>query len=195
VEAKMAGLTGEHGGPAGPAASELPAAQGPAGPADPARQAGPAKELAELFRAHHLELVRLAVVMVGDLATAEDVVQDAFERLHSRWRGLRNPASGLAYARSSVLNGCRSVHRHAAVRRRHLTRLGRLPEPGAAADRGLLAAALRRLPPRQRDVLVLRYYCDLDVAEIAATLRIGPGAVRSTMSRGLAALARVLEEE
>ncbi len=196
----MAGLTGEHDGPAGPAASELPAAQGPAGPADPAGQAGPAKELTELFRAHHLELVRLALVMVGDLATAEDVVQDAFERLHSRWRGLRNPASGLAYARSSVLNGCRSVHRHAAVRRRHLTRFGRLPEPaadpsGAAADRGLLAAALRRLPPRQREVLVLRYYCDLDIAEIAATLRIGPGAVRSTMSRGLAALARVLEEE
>ena len=196
----MAGLTGEHDGPAGLAASELPAAQGPAGPADRARQAGTAKELTELFRAHQLELVRLALVMVGDLATAEDVVQDAFERLHSRWHRLREPASALAYARSSVLNGCRSVHRQAGVRRRHLTRLASLDAACAdtavaADDRRVLAAALRGLPRRQREVLVLRYYCDLDVAEIAATLRIGPSAVRSTMSRGLAALARVVGEE
>src|SRR5215472_19236068 len=65
----------------------------------------------DLFRRHHLELVRLALVMVGDLATAEDVVQDAFERLHRGWRGLRQSSSSLAYVPSSVLNGCRSVHR------------------------------------------------------------------------------------
>ena len=146
-----------------------------------------------LFRDHHLELVRLALVMVGDLATAEDVVQDAFERLHRRWHRLRDPGRGLAYARSCVLNGCRTVHRRSAVARKHGPRLAGSSAPGpdtmtALADHGEMVMALRRLPRRQREVLVLRYYADLDVAEIAATLRISPGAVRSTASRGLAAL-------
>jgi RNA polymerase sigma-70 factor (sigma-E family) len=154
----------------------------------------------DLFREHHLELVRLALVMLGDQATAEDVVQDAFERLHRGWRGLRQPSSGLAYVRSSVLNGCRSVHRRAAVARKHAPQLAE-PDSGgadaasAADDRGELAAALRSLPRRQREVLVLRYYLDLDVAEIAGTLRISPSAVRSTNTRGLAALARALGED
>jgi RNA polymerase sigma-70 factor (sigma-E family) len=154
----------------------------------------------DLFRDHHLELVRLALVMVGDLATAEDVVQDAFERLHRGWRGLRQPSSGLAYVRSSVLNGCRSVHRRAAVARKHAPRLAGPPDAdedaaSAADNRGEMAAALRLLPRRQREVLVLRYYLDLDVAEIAGTLRITPSAVRATNTRGLAALARALQED
>jgi RNA polymerase sigma-70 factor (sigma-E family) len=155
----------------------------------------------DLFRDHHLELVRLALVMVGDLATAEDVVQDAFERLHRGWRGLRQPSSGLAYVRSSVLNGCRSVHRRAAVARKHVPRLAEPPgaryedAASAADDRGEMAAALRLLPRRQREVLVLRYYLDLDMDEIAGTLRISPSAVRATNTRGLAALARALRGE
>jgi RNA polymerase sigma-70 factor (sigma-E family) len=158
-----------------------------------------AEALTDLFREHHLELVRLALVMVGDLATAEDVVQDAFERLHRGWRGLRQPSSGLAYVRSSVLNGCRSVHRRAAVARKHAPELAEPAAAGpdaasAAEDRGELAAALRRLPRRQREVLVLRYYADLDVAEIADTLRISPSGVRATATRGLAALAKALRE-
>lgn len=155
--------------------------------------------LTDLFREHHLELVRLALVMVGDLATAEDVVQDAFERLHRGWHRLREPSSGLAYVRSSVLNGCRSVHRRAAVARRHEPRLAQNERADASAattdDRSELAAALRTLPRRQREVLVLRYYLDLDVAEIAAMLAIAPSAVRSTCTRGLATLARVLGED
>src|ERR1017187_3152221 len=83
-----------------------------------------------LFREHHLELVRLAMVMVGDLATAEDVVQDAFERVHRRWHRLRDPGSGLAYARSTVLNGCRTVHRRSAVARKHMPRLAGPSAPG-----------------------------------------------------------------
>jgi RNA polymerase sigma-70 factor (sigma-E family) len=153
----------------------------------------------DLFREHHLELVRLALVMTGDLATAEDVVQDAFERLHRGWHGLRQPSSGLAYVRASVLNGCRSAHRRAAVARKHAPQLAEPPwrgGPDAAADeRGALAGALRRLPRRQREVLVLRYYLDLDVAEIAGTLRITPSSVRATNTRGLAALARALGED
>jgi RNA polymerase sigma-70 factor (sigma-E family) len=153
----------------------------------------------DLFRAHHLELVRLAVLMTGDRAMAEDVVQDAFERLHRRWGRLREPGSGLAYARASVVNGCRMAHRRSAVARRYAPRLAG-PAVGAdaaaaMADESEMVAALRVLPRRQREVLVLRYYADLDVAEIAATLRIGASTVRSTMSRGLAALAAVLEGE
>ncbi len=154
----------------------------------------------DLFREHHLQLVRLALAMTGDLATAEDVVQDAFERLHSGWHGLREPSNGLAYVRSSVLNGCRSVHRRAAVARKHVPELAgtRVAEPDAGSatdDRAELEGALRLLPHRQREVLVLRYYLDLDVAEIADLLRIAPSAVRSNCSRGLAALGRVLRED
>jgi len=161
--------------------------------------AGAPAAVTDLFRDHHLELVRLALVMVGDLATAEDVVQDAFERLHRGWRGLRQPSSGLAYVRSSVLNGCRSVHRRAAVARKHAPQLAEpeatAADTAAADDRGEMAAALRSLPRRQREVLVLRYYLDLDVAEIAETLGISPSAVRSTNTRGLAALAEELGED
>src|SRR5215472_4625029 len=81
----------------------------------------------DLFREHHIDLVHLAVVMVGDLATAEDIVQDVFERLHRGWHELREPSRGLAYARSAVLNGCRSVHRRAAIARKYAPRLAPLP--------------------------------------------------------------------
>jgi RNA polymerase sigma factor (sigma-70 family) len=159
---------------------------------DEARHAAAA--VTYLFREHHLELVRLALAVTGDLATAEDVVQDAFERLHRGWHGLREPSNGLAYVRSSVLNGCRSVHRRAAVARKHAPELAGMrvadADAGSAADdRAELEAALRLLPYRQREVLVLRYYLDLDIAEIADLLRIAPSAVRSSCSRGLAALA------
>jgi RNA polymerase sigma-70 factor (sigma-E family) len=164
-----------------------------------ASRAGATSALTDLFRDHHLELVRLALVMVGDRATAEDVVQDAFEGLHRGWHGLHQPSSSLAYLRSSVLNRCRSVHRRAAVSRKHAPQLAepstQPDELSAVAQRGELAQALRRLPRRQREVLVLRYYLDLDAAEIAATLRITPGAVRATVTRGLAALARQLGED
>jgi RNA polymerase sigma-70 factor (sigma-E family) len=163
--------------------------------------AGAALSVSELFRAHHLELVRLAVVMVGDLATAEDVVQDCFERLHRRWHVIREPGRALAYARSAVLNGCRSVHRRSAVSRKYEPGLAMPADAtvsdaaAATADRGQLAAALRRLPRRQHEVLVLRYYADLSVAEIAQTLGISPSNVRACVSRGLAALAALIGEE
>jgi len=164
------------------------------------RRADHAAAVQDLFREHWLELVRLATVMVGDVATAEDVVQDAFERLHRSWHRLREPASGLAYARSSVLNGCRSVHRRAAVARKYGPRLALPadsagPDAVAAADASSeMATALHRLTRRQREVIVLRYYADLDIAEIAGTLRLSQGAVRATISRALTAMARALEE-
>lgn len=153
-----------------------------------------------LFRAHQLELVRLAMFMVKDQATAEDVVQDAFEQLQRRWDRIRDEASALAYARMCVLNGCRTVHRHAAVARKHAARLAETggAEPDTAqvsAEHEAMMAALRSLPRRQREVLVLRYYADLDVAGAAGILGISPSAVRSTAARGLAALARALKED
>jgi RNA polymerase sigma-70 factor (sigma-E family) len=193
VEAETMSLSGSHdlGVPAQPGVSQSGVSQSCG--VDP-------KSVTELFRAHHLELVRLAVMVTGDLATAEDVVQDVYERLHRRWPVFRNSGSGLAYVRASVLNGCRSAHRRAVVRRRHVIKLaGGLTDTedaeSMAADRGELAAALATLPRRQREVIVLRYYCDLDVAEISATLGIGPSSVRSTVSRGLAALACTLGED
>jgi RNA polymerase sigma-70 factor (sigma-E family) len=175
------------------------AANGPGG-AVPRPGSEADRAVAALFREHHVELVRLALLMVGDLATAEDVVQDAFEHLQRRWRRLREPGAGLAYARSSVMNGCRSVHRRSAVARKHAPRLAGpvIHSPDAAtglAEHGELLTALRSLSRRQREVLVLRFYADLDAAEIAATLRISASTVRSTTSRGLAELARLLERE
>jgi RNA polymerase sigma-70 factor (sigma-E family) len=157
----------------------------------------PASSVTELFREHHLELVRLALLIVGDLATAEDAVQDAFEQLHRRWRSLRKQSSALDYARSTVLNGCRSVLRRRLVARRHEARMAIPAPPDADAavaleQRTELIDAFRLLPRRQREVLALRYYLDMSVADVAATLRISEGAVRSTASRGLDALARVL---
>jgi len=158
-----------------------------------------ARSVTELFTEHHLGLVRLALLMVGDLATAEDVVQDAFEQLHRRWRGLRQQSSALDYARTAVLNGSRSVRRR-LVARRHEGRIAGPPPYGADAaialeQRSELIGAFGSLPRRQREVLALRYYLDLSVADTAATLRISEGAVRSTASRGLAALARALPKE
>jgi RNA polymerase sigma-70 factor (sigma-E family) len=165
-----------------------------------ARHPGEAQmSVRDLFRDHHLELVRLALLMTGDRATAEDVVQDAFERLYRRWPGLREPASSLAYVRASVLNGCRSVHRRAAVARKHQPALAERADTGDQAADAVdasaeMVAALRSLPNRQREVVVLRYYADLDVDEIARTLQISQSGVRANLSRALAALARALEE-
>jgi RNA polymerase sigma-70 factor (sigma-E family) len=165
---------------------------------DPAAQmtVDPTEYVTELFRVHHLELVRLAVLMVGDLATAEDVVQDAFEQLHRRWRTLRKQSSALDYARSAVLNGSRSVLRRRSVARRHEARISASRHQDADAAVGFeqrteLIDAFRSLPRRQREVLALRYYLDMSVADTATTLRISEGAVRSTASRGLDALARI----
>jgi RNA polymerase sigma factor (sigma-70 family) len=160
------------------------------GPVDPGRSL---LTVTDLFRDHQLELVRLARFLVGDLATAEDIVQDVFERMHRRWHRLSEPASGLAYARSAG--------RRAAVARRYAPRLVSPadlagPDAGSAADdRDEMAMALRGLPRRQREVLVLRYYLDMDVAEIAGLLRIAPSGVRSNCTRGLAALAGALRKD
>ena len=151
----------------------------------------------ELYAAHYRSLVRLSVLLVADVGTAEEVVQDCFVAMHGRWRSLREPDKALAYLRQAVANRSRSVLR----RRGTATRLaaGSVREqvgdvPAAEHDalvsehRSAVLDALRALPDRQREVLALRYYLDLSEAEIASTLGISRGAVKSHASRGAAAL-------
>lgn len=153
-----------------------------------------------LYAAHWRRLVRLSVLLVGDVGTAEEVVQDAFVALHGRWGRLRDPDRAAAYLRQSVVNRSRSVLRHRGVVDRHAAR-ERRPDDASPADAPLLdderrarvLAALRALPRRQREVLALRYYLDLSEADIADTLRISRGAVKSHASRGSAALRTLLE--
>ncbi|GAA4610058.1 SigE family RNA polymerase sigma factor [Actinoallomurus liliacearum] len=161
---------------------------------------GSAVVLTAVFRRHHLELVRMALFIVGDQATAEDVVQDAFAAVHRRIDRLRDPEKPLPYIRTSVINGCRGVLRRRAIARR----FGGDYEPpiwsaeSAALlgeDRREVFVALRSLPRRQREALVLRYYLDLSEAEIAEVMGVSRGTVKSTTSRALAALATKLGEE
>jgi RNA polymerase sigma-70 factor (sigma-E family) len=151
-----------------------------------------------LYQAHWRYLVRLAVLLVDDISSAEDVVQDAFVALHRKADALRDPDAALAYLRTSVLNLGRSVIRKRQVARKHLKVAE--PEAVAAADHDVLLrdehraalAAVRALPDRQREVLVLRYWAGLSEREIAQTLGISAGSVKSAASRGMAALQRML---
>jgi len=158
----------------------------------------------QLHAGHYRQLVRLAVLLVRDKETAEEVVQDAFVAMHARWSRLHDPDNAVAYLRQTVVNRSRSALRHRGVVERH--RPTSAPDaPGA--DEAVLAAdrrrqvldALARLSDRQREVLTLRYFLDLSEHEIATTLGISPGSVKSHASRGAAALRQllgpVLEEE
>jgi RNA polymerase sigma factor (sigma-70 family) len=120
--------------------------------------------------------------------------------LHQRWRTLREPDRALGYLRTSVINGARSALRRRAVARRYAATLVALPDmPSAetstldAYEQAVVIAALRRLPSRQREALVLRYYADLSEADIAEAMGISRGAVKSHAARGLAALRQILE--
>jgi RNA polymerase sigma-70 factor (sigma-E family) len=163
-------------------------------------QAGldPGAAVTALYAEHALGLVRLAHLMLGSPAAAEDVVQEAFCGLYRRWPHLSDQAKALGYVRSSVLNGCRSVRRHRAT-----VELEEEHQPPArSAETALLTAeerrevlrAVRGLPDRQREVLALRYHLDLGDEEIAAAMSIGRGTVRSAAHRGLISLRRALKE-
>jgi len=152
---------------------------------------GGADPVTSLFRAHGLALTRLALLLVGDQATAEDVVQDAFLGLYRALPRLKDDDKALGYLRVSVLNGCRSVHR--ARRRARLMRVQHEP-PGWSAEAAVLAA-LGMLTHRAREIMVLRYLLDLPQEEIAASLGITASTVSSTISRALRQLGRYLKEE
>ena len=168
---------------------------------EPAPLRGATEAVTALYQAHALGLIRLAVVMLGDRPAAEDVVQEAFYGLYRRWHTLSEETKALAYVRSSVINGCRSALRR-RVRQFTGVAAGQPEESASAESAALLSEeyrqvllAIRRLPSRQREVLVLRYYLDLDEGEIASAMRVSRGTVKSTTSRALAALGRILEDQ
>jgi RNA polymerase sigma-70 factor (sigma-E family) len=154
----------------------------------------------ELYTRHYRALVRLAAMLVRDRPTAEEVVQDAFVAMHGGWHRLKDTEKALAYLRQAVVNKSRSVLRHRLVVEKTLQDAPPdMPsaEHGAFVllERSAVIAALRELPSRQREAIVLRYYLDLSEAEIAAAMRISRGAVKSHTSRGMAALRAALEQE
>jgi RNA polymerase sigma-70 factor (sigma-E family) len=150
-------------------------------------------DLEALYREHATQLLRLAGMLINDRGSAEDVVQEAFVRVAIAGGRLRDPDRAGAYLRATVVNLCRNRWRHRAVVARHP------PAPpgasGSAEDDALrsdghrqVAAALASLPTRQRECLVLRYWMDQSETQIAATLGITDGSVKTHMKRGLAAV-------
>jgi RNA polymerase sigma-70 factor (sigma-E family) len=159
-----------------------------------------ARAVTAIYTAHYRSLVRLAVLLVRDVATAEEVVQDSFTAMHAAWSQLRDTEKALSYLRQSVVNRSRSVLRHrVAVDKNAPKPAPDMPsaEQGAISllERSAVIAALRTLPPRQREALVLKYYADLSEAQIAEAMGISRGAVKSHTARGVAALRAVLEME
>ena len=154
----------------------------------------------ELYSEHYRALVRLAALLVRDTPTAEEVVQDSFVAMHGGWQRLRDTEKALAYLRQSVVNRSRSVLRHRTVVDKNLQKAPPdMPsaEHGALVllERSAVVAALRGLPDRQREAIVLRYYADLSEAGIATAMGISRGAVKSHTARGMTALRAALEQE
>jgi RNA polymerase sigma-70 factor (sigma-E family) len=166
----------------------------------PSRSPAAAHAVTALYEAHALGLVRLAVVMTGDQGGAEDIVQDAFLGLYRRWDRLTDLPHPLAYLRASVLNGCRTALRRRSRADRRLHCLSEAPSESAetsalvSEEQLAVARAIRDLPDRQREALVLRYYLDMSEADVAEAMRISRGAVKSATSRALAAVGRRMRE-
>lgn len=162
---------------------------------DPLRDAG----LERIYREQRLRMVRLALLLVDDRETAEDVAQEAFAALHRRWHALSTEDAAVGYLRVCVVNGARSVLRRRRTVRSYASQPDDLLTASPADGSVLLAEehrevidALNRLPARQREVIVLRYWSELTEAQIAAALGISIGSVKSSASRGRDAIAAIL---
>lgn len=190
------------GGSAGGASSALPSRAYAATdlPSDPD------VAITELYHAHWHRLVRLAWLLLRDQRSAEDVVQDAFVATHRSWASIRDGGRVVGYLQTAVVNGCRSVQRHnVVVDRQNARDAAAADAPGRnalgsaethvleGAERDTVIDALRTLPTRQREVLVLRYYGGLSEAQIAHSLEISPGAVKTHAHRGLTTLRHAID--
>ncbi|MGY0017593.1 SigE family RNA polymerase sigma factor [Streptomyces sp. cg35] len=193
-----------RGGAAGgmPVIAPMPAArpaQLPAQGVDDVTAAGTTVDhLTETYRAHYRSLLGLAALLLDDTASCEDVVQEAFIRVHSARKRVRDPEKTLAYLRQTVVNLSRSTLRRRILGLKLLTK----PMPDMASaeegaydllERDALKAALRGLQRRQREVLVLRYFADMTEAQVAEALGISLGSVKAYGSRGIAALRVAME--
>ena len=161
--------------------------------------AGPDAVLTDLYTAHYRGLVRLAAYLTGDPDNAEEVVQDAYVRVHGSWRGLKDPTKGEAYLRTAVVNLSRSRLRRRQVASRYVAPPlsdAASAESGALAlaQRDAVLSALQKLPRRQREAVVLRYYSDLTEPQTAAAMGCSVGSVKSYTSRAMATLRPLLEE-
>lgn len=156
--------------------------------------------LTALYTSHYRELVRLATFLTSDRDNAEEIVQDAYVKVHGSWRGLREPEKAEAYLRTAVVNLSRSRLRRRQVVAKHQ------PEPMLDVDsaesqamrttrRDAVLEALQQLPRRQREAVTLRYYADLTEAQTAAAMGCSVGAVKSHTSRAMTALRPLLEDE
>ncbi len=157
--------------------------------------------VSELFMAHHRRLVGLASLFVDDRDLAEEVVQDAFLTLYRRWRLLRDPSAAVAYLNTCVVNGGRQRLRQGRKDGLAILQLADGVESMPSAEHDAVIhdeydriwTEIRNLPGRQREVVVLRYYLDQSEAEIADTLGVSRGSVKTHASRGLATLAQRLD--
>ncbi len=146
----------------------------------------PPPDVGELFRTHRRPMTQLAYLLTSDSSMADEVVQDAFVKVHTNWGSIKNP---VGYLRKAVVNGCHSHHRHRAVVRRSPP-----PRPEAAAlVADEVSDALAKLPYRQRAALALRYFADLPDEEIATALSVRPATVRSLIHRGLGTLRKEID--
>jgi RNA polymerase sigma-70 factor (sigma-E family) len=170
------------------------------GPPVETAEPGATGAVGELYRAHYQSLVRMAALLVGDLAAAEQVVQDSLVAMHANWRWLKRREKSLAFVRRYVINRSRSVlHHQLSGERDAVPPLPQVASAGGDAgpplERSPVVAALDRLSRRQREALVLRYYADLSEAETAAAMGISPGAVKSHTARAMAAIREALGPE
>ena len=143
--------------------------------------------VAGLYQLHYPALVRLAALLIPDLATAEDIVQDAFAALHGRWHVQPDADAALAYLRWSV------VHRSRSVPPLEPAEGTGEPASGTGGPGSAVMSALRALSPRQREVVVLRYFADLPEAEIAAATGMSMTAVRDHAAQAMSSLQAELE--
>ena len=148
----------------------------------------------DLYVRHAPEGIRLAFLLTGDRALAEDLVQEAFARLVGRLRHLRDPGAFGTYLRRTIVNLATSHFRRRRVERAYLERSATAPETNANEELdATMHNALLRLPERQRAAIVLRFYEDLSDVQTAEVLRCSRGTVRSLVSRGMTTLRSELE--
>jgi RNA polymerase sigma-70 factor (sigma-E family) len=155
------------------------------------------RAVSALYDEHYASLVRLAVLLAGDVATAEKVVQDSFVALCFSWRRLRESNAALSYLRQSVVNRSRSVLRHRTVADQNTPQAAptvpSAEQTIAALEDSAVISALRALPARQREVLIMRHYAGLSEAQIAEVLGISKGAVKHHAVRAIASLRTALD--